>query len=56
MPQKLKIAKKFTGINQSSERAPFSTSYLQLALAHARNSRLKKKYVTGGAVTGQSPN
>ena len=41
-----KIEKKFTGIDQSSERAservPFSTSYLELALAHARNSRVKK--------------
>ena len=44
--QKPKIEKKFTGIDQSSERAservPFSTSHLQLALAHARNSRVKK--------------
>ena len=39
--QKPKIEKKFTGIDQSSERVPFSTSYLQLALAHARNSRVK---------------
>ena len=39
--QKPKIEKKFTGIDQSSERMPFSTSYLQLALAHARNSRVK---------------
>ena len=43
--QKPKIEKKFTGIDQSSERAservPFPTSYLQLALAHARNSRVK---------------
>ena len=43
--QKPKIEKRFTGIDQSSERAservPFSTSYLQLALAHARNSRVK---------------
>ena len=27
--------------NRASERVPFSTSYLQLALAHARNSRVK---------------
>ena len=44
--QKPKIEKKFTGIDQSSERAservPFSTSYLQPALAHARNSGVKK--------------
>ena len=40
--QKPKIEKKFTAIDQSSERAPFSTAYLQLALAHARNSRVKK--------------
>ena len=40
--QKPKIEKKFTGIDQSSERVPFSTSYLQLALAHARNSRVNK--------------
>ena len=40
--QKPKIEKKFTGIDQSSERVPFSTSYLQLALPHARNSRVKK--------------
>ena len=43
--QKPKIEKKFTGIDQSSERAservPFPTSYLQLALAHARNPRVK---------------
>ena len=43
---KPKIEKKLTGIDQSSERAservPFSTSYLQLVLAHARNSRVKK--------------
>ena len=41
------IEKKFTGIDRSSERAsermPFSTSYLQLALAHARNSRVKNE-------------
>ena len=44
--QKPKIEKNFTGIDQSNERArkrvPFHTSYLQLALAHARNSRVKK--------------
>ena len=44
--QKPKIEKNFTGIDQSSERArervPFHTSYLQLALAHAHNSRVKK--------------
>ena len=28
--------------NRASERVPFSTSYLHLALAHARNSRVKK--------------
>ena len=39
--QKPKIEKKFTGIDQSSKRMPFFTSYLQLALAHARNSRVK---------------
>ena len=42
--QKPKIDKKFAGIDQSSERAvPFSTSYLQLAIAHACNSRLKNE-------------
>ena len=41
--QKPKIEKKFTGIDQSSERVPFSTLYLQLALAHARNLRVKKE-------------
>ena len=41
--QKPKIEKTFTGIDQSSERLPFSTSYLQLALAHAHNSRGKKR-------------
>ena len=40
--QKPKIEKRFTGIDQSSEGASFSTSYLQLALAHAHNSRVKK--------------
>ena len=35
--QKPTIEKKFTGIDQSSERVPFSTSYLQLALAYTRN-------------------
>ena len=39
-----KIEKKFTGIDQSNEQAPFSTWYLQLALAHARNSRVKKAF------------
>ena len=42
--QKPKIEKKFyrnRPIEQTSERVPFSTSYLQLALAHARNSRVK---------------
>ena len=39
--QKPKIEKKFTGIDQSSERVLFSTSYLQLALGHARDSRDK---------------
>ena len=47
--QKPKIEKKFTGIDQSSERAservPFSTSYLQLALAHARNLQIKKEMI-----------
>ena len=45
--QKPKIELMFTGNDQSSERAnermPFPTSYLQLALAHARNSRVKKE-------------
>ena len=41
--QKPKIEKKFTGIDQSSERVPFSTLYLQLALAHARNSGVKNE-------------
>ena len=45
--QKAKIEKKFTGIDQSSERAServsFSTSYLQLAVAHARNSQVKNE-------------
>ena len=40
--QKPKTVKKFTGIDQSSERA---TSYLQLALAHAHNSRVKKAHM-----------
>ena len=35
---KMEKKKKFTGIDQSSKRIPFSASYLQLALAHARNS------------------
>ena len=43
--QKLKTEKKFTEIDQSSERVPFSTSYLQLALAHAHNSRVKKAHM-----------
>ena len=38
----LKLKKKFTGIDQASEQVPFSTSNLKLALAHARNSRVKK--------------
>ena len=42
----LKSKKKFQGIDQlskwASKQVPFSTSYLQLALAHARNSRVKK--------------
>ena len=42
--QKPKIEKKFRGVDQSSERASvrvlFPTSHLQLALAHARNSRV----------------
>ena len=41
--QKPNIEKKFTEIDQSSERVPFSTSYLQFALAHARNLRVKKR-------------
>ena len=41
--QKTKIEKKFTGIDQSSERMLFPISYLQLALAHARNSRVKNR-------------
>ena len=49
MHSKPKIEKKFTGIDQSSERAsgrvPFSTSYLELALAHACNSRVKKRNI-----------
>ena len=49
-PQKPEIEKKFTGIDQSSERqterVPFSTSYLQLALAHARNSRVKNEMLS----------
>ena len=36
-----KILKEST--NRASERVPFSTSYLQLALVHARNSRVKKE-------------
>ena len=43
--QKPKTEKKFTEIDQSSERVPFSTSYLQLALAHAHNSRVKKAHM-----------
>ena len=40
--QKPKIEKRFTGFDQSSERASaILTSYLKLALAHARNSRVK---------------
>ena len=42
--QKPKIEKKVyrnRPIERASERVPFSTSYLQLALAHARNSRVK---------------
>ena len=31
--------------NRASERVPFPTSYLQLALAHARNSRVKKEEI-----------
>ena len=30
-------------IERASERVPFSTSYLQLARAYARNSRVKKR-------------
>ena len=36
----LKSKKRFTGNDQSSDRVPFSTPYLQLTLA--RNSRVKK--------------
>ena len=40
--QKPKIEKRFTGFDQSSERASaILISYLQLALAHARNSHVK---------------
>ena len=42
--QKPKIAKKIyrnRPIDRASERVPFSTSYLQLALAYARNSRVR---------------
>ena len=40
--QKPKIEKKFTGIDQSSERASaILTSYLKLAPVHSRNSRVK---------------
>ena len=49
--QKPKIKKKFTGIDQSSERVPFSASYLQLTLAHARNSRVKYTAVLGQSIT-----
>ena len=49
----LKSKKKFTGINQSSERASECHSphhsYNSLLRMRARNSRLKKKYVTGGS-------
>ena len=48
--QKPKIEKKFTGIDQSSERVLFPTWYLQLALAHARNSRVKKGDVVYGTL------
>ena len=30
--------------NRASERVPFSTSYLQLALVHSRNSRVKNQW------------
>ena len=41
--QKPKIEKSLQeSTNRASERVPFSTSYLQLALAYARNSRVKK--------------
>ena len=45
--QKPKIQKKVYSnrpIERASERMPFSTSYLQLALAHARNSRVKNDH------------
>ena len=44
--RKPKIEKKFTGIDRSSERASATLriKYLQLALAHARNSRAEKGY------------
>ena len=44
MHSKPKIEKKVyrnRPIERASERVPFPTSYLQLALAHARNSRVK---------------
>ena len=44
--QKPKIEKRVNRnrpIEPASERVPFSTSYLQLALAHARNSRVEKE-------------
>ena len=41
--QKSKTEKTFTGIDQSSERVPLFTSYLQLALAHARE-RVKNEF------------
>ena len=33
-------------IERATERVPFSTSYLQLALAHARNSRVKNEMLS----------
>ena len=42
--QKPKIKKSLQeSTNRASERVPFSTSYLQLALTHALNSRVKKR-------------
>ena len=44
--QKPKIKKKVYR-NRTSKRVPFSTSYLQLALAHAHNSQVKKELEKG---------
>ena len=45
--QKPKIKKEFSGIDRASKRVLFSTSFLQLALAHAHNSRVKKELAKG---------